>query len=280
VGTLRIGDGSIQLLKYGTGETRLSAGMRADGIVRGLGGLYAGQFTSTQRDAIPSGSRPYGLVIFNTTTNRLEINLGTDATPSWSTNISGAVVSVQDEGNTLPSRQILNFVGQGVTVTDNSAQNRLEINIPGTQAYAAMDLPAGMVSPYAGSSDPSGWFICDGRALNRTSYPLLFNVIGFTYGGSGTTFYIPDLRGRVPVGLCTNPYHQALGQNEGNLQHERSSSHFHFYDQPVNPAQHGAAGAAPTSIINNQKTSGSVYNENTPAYITLNYIIRHTPFAG
>lgn len=83
VGTLRVGDSSIQLVKYGTAEARITAALRTDGILRALGGLYTGAFTTTQRDAIASGSRPYGLIILNTTTNRLEMNFGTDATPNW-----------------------------------------------------------------------------------------------------------------------------------------------------------------------------------------------------
>lgn len=83
VNNIRIGDGTIQLLKYGTAEARLSAALRIDGILRGLGGLYAGAFTTTARDAIPSGFRPYGLIILNTTANQIQVNLGTDAAPAW-----------------------------------------------------------------------------------------------------------------------------------------------------------------------------------------------------
>jgi microcystin-dependent protein len=83
VAVLRIGDTSLQLLKYGTGEMRISGALRTDGILRGLGGLYAGQFTTTQRNAIPSGSRPFGLMIFNTTTAQFEFNAGSDGSPSW-----------------------------------------------------------------------------------------------------------------------------------------------------------------------------------------------------
>lgn len=83
VGTLRVGDGTLQLLKYGAGEFRLSGALRTDGILRGLSGLFAGAYTTAQRDAIAAGSRPYGLIILNTTTNQLEWNQGTDAAPIW-----------------------------------------------------------------------------------------------------------------------------------------------------------------------------------------------------
>lgn len=53
------------------------------------------------------------------------------------------------------------------------------------------------------SSAPAGWCLCDGRALSRTTYKDLFNIIGTTYGkGNGSsTFNIPDFRGLFPRGL-------------------------------------------------------------------------------
>jgi microcystin-dependent protein len=62
--------------------------------------------------------------------------------------------------------------------------------------------PAGVVSLYAGSTEPSGWIFCGGQDVSRVTYSDLFAAIGTTYGiGDGsTTFGIPDLRGRVGVG--------------------------------------------------------------------------------
>jgi microcystin-dependent protein len=56
--------------------------------------------------------------------------------------------------------------------------------------------------PYAGSSAPSGWLLCDGSAISRTTYVDLFAVISTAFGsGDGsTTFNIPDLRGRTVAG--------------------------------------------------------------------------------
>jgi len=80
---LRVGDSTLTLSKFGTDELWFSKMLRVTGILRGLGGLVAGTYTTTARNAIPAGSRPYGLIILNTTTNRYEINIGSDATPQW-----------------------------------------------------------------------------------------------------------------------------------------------------------------------------------------------------
>ncbi len=57
-------------------------------------------------------------------------------------------------------------------------------------------IPPAAVLPYAGASAPEGWLICDGRAVNRTTYAALFAAIGTSHGsGDGsTTFNLPDYR--------------------------------------------------------------------------------------
>lgn len=62
--------------------------------------------------------------------------------------------------------------------------------------------PVGLLSPYAGSTAPDRWLLCDGSAVSRTTYSALFTVISTTYGtGDGsTTFNVPDLGGRVVAG--------------------------------------------------------------------------------
>ena len=64
------------------------------------------------------------------------------------------------------------------------------------------DTPSGAILQFAGSSAPANWLLCDGALISRTTYATLFGVIGTNYGaGDGsTTFKLPDLRGRVPIG--------------------------------------------------------------------------------
>lgn len=62
----------------------------------------------------------------------------------------------------------------------------------------------GEIKLFAGSSPPaSPWLRCDGSLVSRTTYPRLFSVIGTKYGqgSSADTFRLPDLRGRVPIGV-------------------------------------------------------------------------------
>lgn len=111
--------------------------------------------------------------------------------------------------------------------------------------------PAGEIRMYAGSADYfylPGWLICDGSAVSRTEYPALFDAIGTTYGaGDGsTTFNIPNLQGRVPLGVSSS---YALGAKGGAATHTLTAAQI--------PAHtHGSAGAH-THSINNCSAAGS-----------------------
>jgi microcystin-dependent protein len=74
-------------------------------------------------------------------------------------------------------------------------------------------IPSGVMHQYAGATAPSGYLLCDGSAVSRTTYAALFAVLSTTYGaGNGsTTFTLPDLRGRVPMGAGTGTGLNASG---------------------------------------------------------------------
>lgn len=72
-----------------------------------------------------------------------------------------------------------------------------------TVGVAPVQFPTGCVLPFAGTTAPEGWLLCDGSAISRTAYAGLFSAIGTAHGnGDGsTTFHIPDLRGRFVRGV-------------------------------------------------------------------------------
>ena len=67
-------------------------------------------------------------------------------------------------------------------------------------------MPVGSIISFGGTIAPTGWLLCDGAAVSRTTYSDLFAVIGtnFGYGDNSTTFNIPDLRGRFLRGQDGN----------------------------------------------------------------------------
>ena len=80
-------------------------------------------------------------------------------------------------------------------------------------------MPAGTIIPFAGSSIPTGYLLCNGAVVSRTTYADLFRVIGTTYGaGDGsTTFKLPDLRDRFLEGAGTNAVGRYLSAGLPNI---------------------------------------------------------------
>jgi microcystin-dependent protein len=97
-------------------------------------------------------------------------------------------------------------------------------------AWRAM-LPAGVVIPFAGSTAPAGFLVCNGSLVSRTTYAALFAVIGVVYGaGDGTTtFGLPDLRQRFPLGKAASGTGATLGATGGDIDHVHSgAAHQHI----------------------------------------------------
>ena len=76
-------------------------------------------------------------------------------------------------------------------------------NFEALSLNVAVSFPAGGVVPFAGATAPVGYLLCDGASVSTTDYAKLFAVIAYTYGGSGASFNLPDLRSRFPIGVGT-----------------------------------------------------------------------------
>lgn len=74
--------------------------------------------------------------------------------------------------------------------------------------------PTGSIIMWAGGTEPAGWLFCKGQALSTAVYPDLFAVVGYSFGGSGSTFYAPDLRSRFPFGADPGTVKGDVGDHE------------------------------------------------------------------
>lgn len=93
-------------------------------------------------------------------------------------------------------------------------------NDDGTPSPAGIHfaMPAGAVIPYAGAAAPTGFLLCDGSSLLRTSYAGLFSAIGTVFGSvDGTHFTIPDMRSRIPVGVGTGTLLATFASRASNV---------------------------------------------------------------
>lgn len=155
-------------------------------------------------------------------------------------------------------------------------------------------LPIGTVIPFAGNTVPSDWMVCDGSTLSRTEYALLFAAIGTSFGeGDGeTTFNIPDLRGKAPVGLdLEDTDFDTIGETGGEKEHTLTinelPSHSHRQLYASNPTS-GSWGrdisgvnyhviSSPVSFYNgifSDETGGNQSHNIMQPYVVVNYIIK------
>ena len=92
----------------------------------------------------------------------------------------------------------------------------------------------GEIRMFAGNFAPIGWAFCQGQLLPIAQNQALFSLLGTTYGGDGrTSFALPDLRGRVPVGFGQGPglSNRVIGDQFGSelvtLNINQMPSHYH-----------------------------------------------------
>lgn len=95
--------------------------------------------------------------------------------------------------------------------------------------FPPTDLPTGSILSYGSTTIPSNFLLCDGSAVSRTTYSLLFTIVGTTFGvGDGsTTFNIPDLRQKFILGKAASGTGSTLGGTGGTI------DHLHTVDPPI-----------------------------------------------
>lgn len=145
--------------------------------------------------------------------------------------------------------------------------------------------PIGTIHSYAGSTEPKHWLFCDGRELSRLEYKRLFDVIGTTYGeGNGsTTFNIPDLRGRIPVGLDSAQEEFVEVGKYGGSKFLQAHSHAHTaegHTAKIPGFVWGSEGTEFNIVKEGWKSetpgpAGTGDSENLQPYLVLNYIIKY-----
>lgn len=181
--------------------------------------------------------------------------------------IAGTCSGNSNTASRLQTARTINGVSfdgsQNITVT------AVPVNGSVTQEKLSPSLsliPPGAIIPFASYTPPFGWLIADGAAVSRSTYALLFYVIGTTFGtGDGsTTFNLPDLRGYFVRGHGTNSDGTQSGtwgvrQGDQNLSHTHTGttstdgSHNHTF-----PLYAGDGANNSTNRINTTDESGMV----------------------
>jgi microcystin-dependent protein len=135
--------------------------------------------------------------------------------------------------------------------------------IPGTDYQTP--IPAGSIIDYGGAAAPSGWLLCDGSAVSRTTYSALFSAINTAYGvGDGaTTFNVPDYRGRSSVGTGAGSglTNRAIGSSFGEETHVLVTGELATHNHVVNivdPGHTHTANVADPGHLHGYNSGGAV----------------------
>lgn len=248
---LTVGDPTLQLLRYGPSEARITGSLRTDGIVRALGGFIAGAFNEGQKAAIPAGQAPYGTIILNSELNQYEFNAGTDAARVWlpfiNTQVQSEVVGAIKMWPTLAAPT-------GYLLCDGSAVSRA--------TYFNLNSLFGAASYPYGAGDGSTTF----------NLPDFRGRVAVGVGTHGDVDQLAENEGA------------ALGDRRPKHKHTvNDPGHTHVYTNPGSSLGTGGAGGV-SGPNNNQPTTAAVTGVTVgpqanspvdgPAFQTINFIIK------
>ena len=166
-------------------------------------------------------------------------------------------------------------------------------------------MPTGAIMPYAVTAAPSGYLLCDGSAVSRSTYSALFTVVSSLYGnGDGSsTFNVPDLRGRFMAGynaatsrltsVSSDMVDGALIANTGGIQavtiteaqlpahtHDQGNLHFINGGDASQSGVYAVHRSDPNGVSvmiqgSTGATGGGGVHSNIPPVIMVNYVIKH-----
>lgn len=152
-----------------------------------------------------------------------------------------------------------------------------EVNSLKTQIAGLTPAPIGSIQMWPSDTLPTGYHLCDGSSLNISDYPELYKVLGTTYGGSGTSFKLPNIQGSFVAGKGANDYNTlgaTGGANKVELQISEMPKHNHNTSSSVSNGEITISGGSHnhtyTSPVEDDTKVGTYDGENVRDYSTKN----------
>jgi microcystin-dependent protein len=272
--------------------------------------LYFNQLDNfTQKTTVPdSGTtteRPIsnlfvGQTYFDTTLNQLLLWDGTAWVPStpvtavvssFSAGTTGLTPSIATSGAVTLAGTL--GITNGGTGLNSIGANGSVLTSNGTSAsWVAPASLTGAIQMWPTGTAPTGYLLCNGGSFSTTVYSALFSVIGYTFGGSGGFFSVPNYTNRMPYGttvgatggsadaIVVSHTHTATVSDPGHV-HSYTNRNNGTYNSGILSGQVATSGftantgSAGTGIsVSNSTTGSSGTNANLPPYLGINFIIK------
>lgn len=111
------------------------------------------------------------------------------------------IINPQYTGTMTGSNITLTGELSAPTITSNTNFNQIPTITDGGTTYNVSTVPAGTIKMTISNTNiPAGYILCNGGSYTTTDYPNLFNAIQYTYGGSGSSFNVPNFESYFPIG--------------------------------------------------------------------------------
>lgn len=269
-------------------------------------------------DSGPTANRPIdnlfvGQQFFDTTLNQLLLWDGSawvSSMPASVSSFSAGTTGLTPNSATSGAVTLAGILGiaNGGTGLSSVGAAGTVLTSTGSGATWSAGVPTGAIQMWSTGTAPTGYLLCNGASVSTTTYPTLFGVIGYTFGGSGGSFLLPNYTNRMPYGTTigatggsanatlvshshtasvSDPGHQHLfgGDDQISTQGGYNSQSGFSYD--ANSTGSGGAQnyfTKRTDNTNNPQTTGisvsnstegsSATNANLPPYLGINFIIK------
>lgn len=133
----------------------------------------------------------------------------------------------------------------------------------------ASPAPTGSITMFGSTTAPTGYVLCDGTSYATAALPALFAVIGYTFGGAGANFNVPDLRDSFPQGV--GPFNPTLGAVGGAVSPPVTDpGHAHVVG-PVGPGLQMGANLQAAAVA---AATGITITDGRPPFLNVHFIIK------
>lgn len=168
----------------------------------------------------------------------------------------------------------ISLVSPNTGNTPATSPTQWQSGIPGMEV-------SGVIKAFAGLVAPSGYLLCNGQAVSRTTYAALYTICGTSYGaGNGsTTFNVPNLQGQIPVAyLSGDTYFGTVGVTGGEETHTLTVNEMPSHSHGSTFNSHGPNNVGSNGngqFGNTDNTGGGAAHNNIQPYQTIgSYIIK------